>query len=73
MRNPIVVIGSQSVDLCGVDLVTLRTIVLELARELVCLVSVSNSLLTDLLNILLLALTMLLVETIYRCNMLLVL
>jgi hypothetical protein len=71
--NPIVVVGSQSVDLCGVDLVTLRTIVLELARELVCLVSVSNSLLTDLLNILLLALTMLLVETIYRCNMLLVL
>ena len=73
MINPIVVVGSQSVDLCGVDLVTLRTIVLELARELVCLVSVSNSLLTDLLNILLLALTMLLVETIYRCNMLLVL
>ena len=73
LRDPIIVVGSESVDLRGVGLVTLGTVIFVLASELVCLVGVGNSLFTELLNILLLALTMLLVQIVYRSNVLLVL
>ena len=73
MRNPVVEVGSESVDLRGVGLVTLGTVIFVLASELVCLVGVGNSLFTELLNILLLALTMLLVQIVYRSNVLFVL
>ncbi len=73
LRNPVVEVGSESVDLRGVGLVTLGTVIFVLASELVCLVGVGNSLFTELLNILLLPLTMLLVQIVYRSNVLLVL
>lgn len=73
MRNPVVEVGSESVDLRGVGLVTLGTVIFVLASELACLVGVGNSLFTELLNILLLPLTMLLVQIVYRSNVLLVL
>lgn len=52
LRNPVVEVGSESVDLRGVGLVTLGTVVFVLVSELVCLVGVGNSLFTELLNIL---------------------
>jgi len=73
LRNPVIEVGSESVDLRGVGLVTLGTVIFVLTSELVCLVGVGNFLFTELLYILLLPLTMQLVQIVYRSDVLLVL